>query len=167
MKLLGITEPINIDTPSIRQSRRIAQIKLKEEAERRRVEAAQLESFKSKKKGPKSGRKKSKKAVDSDSYDEKDENESDDTKLKPSKDKRDKKKRKKKDKLVFDELNPWLSSSGSSSADEEEEDIEDDPHEEEELVFKSGEIFIYVELKNLFKDSNEDKCTKKIQFYRS
>ncbi|KAK6628116.1 hypothetical protein RUM44_010598 [Polyplax serrata] len=133
--------PEDTEMPTVRQSRRIAQIKLKEEAERRRVEALQLETFKKKKTG-KIKKGKSKKNMDSDSYDEKqdeDVDDSDDGKPKALKEK--KSRRKKKDKLVFNELNPWESSSGSSTVDDEEDEIEEEPHEEEELTFKSDHEF--------------------------
>nr|CAD7412474.1 unnamed protein product [Timema poppensis] len=142
----------------VRQSRRIAQIKIKEEAERRELEEMTLYSYheeqrkkKNKKQNkhensneaklPKSDQKKKKLQVESDEdYIQLGQEEPLSSKIK-------RKKRKKKSGISkFNELNPWMSSSGSSSSSQEE--VEEDEEEELEptedesnLVFKSDHEF--------------------------
>nr|CAD7399056.1 unnamed protein product [Timema cristinae] len=142
----------------VRQSRRIAQIKIKEEAERRELEEMTLYSYheeqrkkRNKKQSkhensneaklPKSDQKKKKLQVESDEdYIQLGQEEPLISKIK-------RKKRKKKSGISkFNELNPWMSSSGSSSSSQEE--VEEDEEEELEptedesnLVFKSDHEF--------------------------
>ncbi|CAG2053536.1 unnamed protein product, partial [Timema podura] len=142
----------------VRQSRRIAQIKIKEEAERRELEEMTLYSYheeqrkkKNKKQSkhennneaklPKSDQKKKKLQAESDEdYIQLGQEEPLISKIK-------RKKRKKKSGISkFNELNPWMSSSGSSSSSQEE--VEEDEEEELEptedesnLVFKSDHEF--------------------------
>lgn len=136
----------NTGTTGIRQSRRLAQLKIKEEAERRKLEEIALAAAKSEHQ-----LKKGKKNVDKDYKGEKGKrskvtSEDDTTKDYEPEDKTKKKKRKRKHKNLrdlFDESNPWKSSSDSSSSNvEEEEDVIDYSEEEEESpLFKSDHEF--------------------------
>lgn len=144
---MGLEIPLELEVTDepvcgVRQSRRIAQIKIKEEAERRKMEEMALEEIQQKHKHKKDddkdykGEKKRKNKniiVDDDGSTEQEI----DTK------KKKKKKRKHKDiRKLFDESNPWRSSSDSSTSDEEdEEEIVDYSDEDEKLVFKSDHEF--------------------------
>ncbi|KAK7864582.1 hypothetical protein R5R35_003175 [Gryllus longicercus] len=137
--------------PPVRQSRRIAQMKIREEAERRKLEEMTLQQLKeeqsrrradarAEKKEFKEGKKRKKKAIESDedfTAEEADEEASSKKKMKK------KKRRKKKPALSFNESNPWQSSSGSSTSQEEDEEGEQTEEEEddEELIFKSDHEF--------------------------
>ncbi|KAF5282832.1 hypothetical protein FQA39_LY17482 [Lamprigera yunnana] len=132
------------DAPmGVRQSRRIAQIKIKEEAERRKLEEMTLHELKEERirKGKKDEdkdyklekKKRNKHVVTEDEttgdgeFEEK---------------KKKKKRRKHRDpRKQFDVHNPWKSSSGSSSSsvEEEEEEIEED--DDHPLVLKSDHEF--------------------------
>ncbi|XP_044262904.1 remodeling and spacing factor 1-like [Tribolium madens] len=123
-------------TVGVRQSRRIAQLKIKEEAERRKLEEEMVQETHKKKKSKKHEdkdykveKKKLKNEVDDDDQEE----DSADSKKK-------KKKKKKKHRKLFDEFNPWRSSSDSSSSEEEEEE-EIAEEEEEELQYVSDHEF--------------------------
>ncbi|XP_024890137.1 uncharacterized protein LOC112466317 isoform X1 [Temnothorax curvispinosus] len=126
------------DETPVRQSRRIAQLKIKEQADRRRIEEETMREIEDKKDSEKKKRKKQK----PESEEEEEVVIKEIEKEKKSKKKR--RKRKKKKMLAkFNEANPWQSSSGSSSdeenenEDEEEEDIES----EGSLLFKSDHEF--------------------------
>ncbi|KAK2585006.1 hypothetical protein KPH14_008535 [Odynerus spinipes] len=125
------------ETP-VRQSRRIAQLKIKEAADRRRIEEETLTDVKEKKE---STDKKKRRKQKNESEEEVVIKEVD----KDMKSKRKRKKRKKKKMLSkFNEANPWQSSSGSTS--ENDEDNEDEDEEEEietegSLLFKSDHEF--------------------------
>ena len=125
------------DEHPVRQSRRIAQLKIKEDADKRRIEETLDHHLKGKKDRDGSEKKKRKK--------QKDESEEDhpvvvkeierEAKLK-------KKKKKKKLSAKFNEAKPWQSSSGSSSDDEAQEDEEEEEIESEgSLLFKSDHEF--------------------------
>uniref|UniRef100_A0A0C9PW04 RSF1_0 protein n=1 Tax=Fopius arisanus TaxID=64838 RepID=A0A0C9PW04_9HYME len=121
----------------VRQSRRIAQIKIKEEADRRRIEEETLENMKSKK-DKESDKNKKKRKKDKDSDEEVRIREVDrflkDKDKDKDKSKKKRKKRKKKEAMMrFNEAKPWQSSSGSSSDTEDHEEEEEE--EEEESVF--------------------------------
>nr|CAD7456325.1 unnamed protein product [Timema tahoe] len=133
----------------VRQSRRIAQIKIKEEAERRELEEMTLYSYHEEQR-----KKKNKKQSKHENNNEAKLPKSDQKKKKlqlgqeePLISKIKRKKRKKKSGISkFNELNPWMSSSGSSSSSQEE--VEEDEEEELEptedesnLVFKSDHEF--------------------------
>ncbi|PNF14457.1 hypothetical protein B7P43_G01679 [Cryptotermes secundus] len=136
----------------VRQSRRIAQIKIKEEAERRKLEELTLLELKEQqrrrkrdekhetKESKSDKRKRKKKTVESDEdYTAEDEVEEPATSKKK---KKKKKKRKKKSGKGFSD-NPWQSTSGSSSSSLEEEDEQEQTEEEDEsnIVFKSDHEF--------------------------
>ncbi|XP_033359432.1 titin homolog [Bombus vosnesenskii] len=131
----GLTQ----DETPVRQSRRIAQLKIKEEADRRRIEEETSNERKDKKDSVE--RKKRKKP--------KPESEEEIAIKEVEKEKKSKKKRRKRKKkkmsAKFNEANPWQSSSGSSSDDENENDEEEDEEEEIEsegsLLFKSDHEF--------------------------
>ncbi|XP_064214033.1 remodeling and spacing factor 1 isoform X2 [Tribolium castaneum] len=122
-------------TIGVRQSRRIAQLKIKEEAERRKLEEEMVHETHKKKKSKKHEdkdykveKKKLKNEVDDEDQEE------------DSADSKKKKKKKKKHRKLFDEFNPWRSSSDSSSSEEEEEE-EIAEEEEEELQYVSDHEF--------------------------
>ncbi|XP_076164195.1 uncharacterized protein LOC143145064 isoform X2 [Ptiloglossa arizonensis] len=127
------------DETPVRQSRRIAQLKIKEEADKRRIEEETLNEQKDKKdSAEKKKRKKQKPESEEEIVIKEIEKE--------KKSKRKRRKRKKKKMLAkFNEANPWQSSSGSSSDDENENDEEEDEEEEIEsegsLLFKSDHEF--------------------------
>ncbi|XP_031335091.1 remodeling and spacing factor 1 isoform X1 [Photinus pyralis] len=133
------------DAPmGVRQSRRIAQLKIKEEAERRKLEELTLQELKEEK------MKKGKKDIDKDYKSEKKRRskpaQSDDETTTGDGESDEKKKRKKKRKhrdprKHFDVHNPWKSSSGSSSSVEEEEEEEIEEDEYHPLVIKSDHEF--------------------------
>ncbi|XP_015606186.1 uncharacterized protein LOC107272973 isoform X2 [Cephus cinctus] len=127
--------------PPVRQSRRIAQLKIKEEADRRRIEEETLSELKEKKdrdSTEKKKRKKQKAESDEDIVVKDIERES---KIK----KKWKKKKKKKMASKFNEAHPWQTSSGSSSDEDDDNDDDDDEDEEIEsegsLLFKSDHEF--------------------------
>ncbi|XP_032682301.1 uncharacterized protein LOC116849350 isoform X2 [Odontomachus brunneus] len=124
------------ETP-VRQSRRIAQLKIKEQADRRRIEEESMRELEEKKESDKKKRRKQK-------------TESEDEVIikeieKEKKSKKKRRKRKKKKMLTkFNEANPWQSSSGSSSDEEnenEDEEEEEDMESEGSLLFKSDHEF--------------------------
>ncbi|XP_043514962.1 uncharacterized protein LOC122531242 isoform X2 [Frieseomelitta varia] len=129
---------IQDETP-VRQSRRIAQLKIKEEADRRRIEEETSNERKEKKDSvEKKKRKKPKPESEEEIVIKEIEKE--------KKSKKKRRKRKKKKMLAkFNEANPWQSSSGSSSDDENENEEEEDEEEEIEsegsLLFKSDHEF--------------------------
>ncbi|XP_014241479.1 remodeling and spacing factor 1 isoform X2 [Cimex lectularius] len=142
---LKIAEEFKADASSgpgegrMRQSRRIAQLKIKEEAERRAMEEATMAVMKSTKKKDKkkdmnnedkgSIKKKKKK----DTSEEEDVEEGDTNEVE---DKSKKKKKKKKDRLKFKIDKPWMSSSCSSSENEEDEDEHSDDYDEDHYIIK-------------------------------
>ncbi|KOC60934.1 Remodeling and spacing factor 1 [Habropoda laboriosa] len=127
------------DETPVRQSRRIAQLKIKEEADRRRIEEETSNERKDKKDcTEKKKRKKQKPESEEEIVIKETEKE--------KKSKKKRRKRKKKKMLAkFNEANPWQSSSGSSSDDENENDEDEDEEEEIEsegsLLFKSDHEF--------------------------
>ncbi|KAK0182448.1 hypothetical protein PV327_000589 [Microctonus hyperodae] len=130
-----------LDETPVRQSRRIAQIKIKEEADRRRIEEEALGEMKEKKErdnADKKKRKKTKGESDDDPPVKCDLRDDREVKLK-------KKRKKKKKEAKFNEAKPWQSSSGSTSENENENDEdlddEDDIESEESLLFKSDHEF--------------------------
>ncbi|KAK0083356.1 hypothetical protein PV325_008923 [Microctonus aethiopoides] len=130
-----------LDETPVRQSRRIAQIKIKEEADRRRIEEEALGEMKEKKErdtADKKKRKKIKGESDDDPPVKCDIRDDREVKLK-------KKRKKKKKEKKFNEAKPWQSSSGSTSENENENDEdlddEDDIESEESLLFKSDHEF--------------------------
>ncbi|CAD6228659.1 GSCOCG00006484001-RA-CDS [Cotesia congregata] len=134
-------QPADGSDAPVRQSRRIAQIKIKEEADRRRIEEETLDPIKPKKIGGVVDKKKRKKKAES-------EEEVVVVKEieKESKKKKKKRKKKKKKESKFNEAKPWQSSSGSSTEDEneneeEEDDIEEDIESEGSFLFKSDHEF--------------------------
>nr|CAD7428711.1 unnamed protein product [Timema monikensis] len=130
----------------VRQSRRIAQIKIKEEAERRELEEMTLYSYHEEQR-KKRNKKQSKHENSNEAKVESDEDYIQLGQEEPLISKIKRKKRKKKSGISkFNELNPWMSSSGSSSSSQEE--VEEDEEEELEptedesnLVFKSDHEF--------------------------
>ncbi|XP_076753989.1 uncharacterized protein LOC143425239 isoform X1 [Xylocopa sonorina] len=127
------------DETPVRQSRRIAQLKIKEEADRRRIEEETSVERKEKKDSTEKKKRKKQKPESEEEIIIKDIE-------KEKKSKKKRKKRKKKKMLAkFNEANPWQSSSGSSSDDDNEHDEEDDDDEEIEsegsLLFKSDHEF--------------------------
>jgi remodeling and spacing factor 1 len=133
-KPLGFAEETTI---GVRQSRRIAQLKIKEEAERRKLEEEIVQDTHKKKKSKKSedkdykvDKKKLKNDVDDDDAGEDD-----------SADSKKRKKKKKKHRKLFDEFNPWRSSSDSSSTDEEEEEEIAEESDDEVLQYVSDHEF--------------------------
>lgn len=142
---MGLELPLELEIEEepltgVRQSRRIAQIKIKEEAERRKIEEMALQEIQKKHKGKKEEdkdykvekKKKNKNVIieDESSLDQEQEVK--------------KKKRKHKDiRKLFDETNPWRSSSESSTSNEEEEEDEIAYYseEDEKLTFKSDHEF--------------------------
>ncbi|CAH0558854.1 unnamed protein product [Brassicogethes aeneus] len=142
---LGITDPEAIDTtPSVRQSRRLAQLKIKQQSEVTVVEqkspSPKLESKKKlkKKKGGDEKNRKRKNDNEGSSGDD-DDNEGDSDKAKDSK----KKKKKMWLKQTFDESRPWASSDEHSehSEVEEEEEEEEIIEEDYEKPLKSDHEF--------------------------
>ncbi|XP_061942642.1 uncharacterized protein LOC108000251 [Apis cerana] len=129
---------IQDETP-VRQSRRIAQLKIKEEADRRRIEEETSNERKEKKDCMEKKKRKKQKP----------ESEEEIVIRETEKEKKSKKKRRKRKKkkmlAKFNEANPWQSSSGSSSDEENENDEEEDEEEEIEsegsLLFKSDHEF--------------------------
>lgn len=144
--VMGLELPLEMElgeepVSGVRQSRRIAQIKIKEEAERRKMEELALEEIQKKHKNKKDDDKdykgEKKRKSKSDIIDDEASTEQEtDTKKK-------KKKRKHRNRKLFDESNPWRSSSDSSTSneEEEEEEIADYTDEDEKLVFKSDHEF--------------------------
>lgn len=148
--------------PPVRQSRRIAQLKIKEQADRRRIEEETMRELEDKKETDKKKRKKQKvyfranaleiiviERTDNRSFSVQPESEEEEEIIikeieKEKKSKKKRRKRKKKKLAKFNEANPWQSSSGSSS-DEENENEEDEEEEEIEsegsLLFKSDHEF--------------------------
>ncbi|XP_039275552.1 LOW QUALITY PROTEIN: titin homolog [Nilaparvata lugens] len=141
---------------SVRASRRIAQIKIKEQAERRQIEEATLVSLKEESKKKKKEKDKTFKtsAVKSDSPRKKKKDKSKKVRIKTDassigsqeevleKTKKHKKKKKHRPARAFDGRNPWLSTSDSSSKEEEEHfEIEEEEEEEEVLTLKSDHEF--------------------------
>ncbi|XP_017760092.1 PREDICTED: uncharacterized protein LOC108550760 [Eufriesea mexicana] len=129
---------IQDETP-VRQSRRIAQLKIKEEADRRRIEEETSNERKEKKDSTEKKKRKKQKPESEEEIIIKETE-------KEKKSKKKRRKRKKKKMLAkFNEANPWQSSSGSSSDDENENDEEEDEEEEIEsegsLLFKSDHEF--------------------------
>ncbi|XP_018350050.1 PREDICTED: uncharacterized protein LOC108753179 isoform X1 [Trachymyrmex septentrionalis] len=130
--------PAQDETP-VRQSRRIAQLKIKEQADRRRIEEESMREIEEKKESEKKKRKKQKPESEEEVIIKEIEKE--------KKSKKRRRKRKKKKMLAkFNEANPWQSSSGSSSDEEndnedEEEDMDEDMESEESLLFKSDHEF--------------------------
>ncbi|XP_046422391.1 uncharacterized protein LOC124180689 [Neodiprion fabricii] len=127
----------------VRQSRRIAQLKIKEEADRRRIEEETLCELKEKKDRDSVNQKKRKKQKP-ESEEEVSFKEIVERETKPKK-KHKTKIKKKKTESKFDETNPWRSSSGSSTEDEDDHDEDDDEEEEAEsegsVLFKSDHEF--------------------------
>lgn len=119
----------------VRQSRRIAQIKIKEEAERRAIEeATMMLTMKESKKKPKEESKLTpKKQKKKNGKKEKVSEEEDETFKEPVEDKKKGRKKKKKKGLTYDINKPWQSSSDDSSeeAEEEEEHFEEEDDEED------------------------------------
>ncbi|XP_014276967.1 microtubule-associated protein futsch [Halyomorpha halys] len=120
----------------VRQSRRIAQIKIKEEAERRAIEeATMMLTVKEKKKSPKdeSGKQTPKKQKKKKGKSENASEEEDETFKEPVEEKKKGRKKKKKKGLTYDINKPWQSSSDDSSeeAEEEEEHFEEEEDEED------------------------------------
>ncbi|XP_043249209.1 uncharacterized protein LOC122395587 isoform X3 [Colletes gigas] len=129
------------DETPVRQSRRIAQLKIKEEADKRRIEEETcLSERKDKKDSADLKKKRKKQKMESEEEIIIKEVE------KEKKSKRKRRKRKKKKMLAkFNEAHPWQSSSGSSSDEDNENDEEEDEEEEMEsegsLLFKSDHEF--------------------------
>ncbi|KYQ46402.1 Remodeling and spacing factor 1 [Trachymyrmex zeteki] len=143
---LEIGRDISLETESpaqdempVRQSRRIAQLKIKEQADRRRIEEESMREIEEKKESEKKKRKKQKPESEEEIIIKEIEKE--------KKSKKRRRKRKKKKMLAkFNEANPWQSSSGSSSDEEndnedEEEDMDEDMESEGSLLFKSDHEF--------------------------
>ncbi|XP_053970736.1 uncharacterized protein LOC128872264 isoform X2 [Hylaeus volcanicus] len=131
----GLTQ----DETPVRQSRRIAQLKIKEEADKRRIEDEILVDSKDKKDSTEKKKRKKQKPESEEEVVIK-EIETD------KKSKRKRRRRKKKKMLAkFNEAHPWRSSSGSSSDEEneveEEEDEEEEIESEGSLLFKSDHEF--------------------------
>ncbi|XP_067206462.1 microtubule-associated protein futsch [Linepithema humile] len=131
--------PAAQDETPVRQSRRIAQLKIKEQADRRRIEEESMREVEEKKESEKKKRKK-----------QKPESEEEEIIIKEiEKEKKSKKKRRKRKKkkmlAKFNESNPWQSSSGSSSDEDNENEDEDEEDEDMEsegsLLFKSDHEF--------------------------
>ncbi|KAL0134617.1 hypothetical protein PUN28_001428 [Cardiocondyla obscurior] len=134
----GPTAEQQDETP-VRQSRRIAQLKIKEQADRRRIEEETMREIEEKKESEKKKRKKQKPESEEEIVLIK-EIEKEKKSIKKSR------KRKKKKMLAkFNESNPWQSSSGSSSDEEneneDEEDEDEDIESEGSLLFKSDHEF--------------------------
>ncbi|XP_070160497.1 microtubule-associated protein futsch [Polyergus mexicanus] len=130
------------DETPVRQSRRIAQLKIKEQADRRRIEEETMRDLEEKKESEKKKRKKQKPESEEDYIKEVIIKETE----KEKKSKKKRRKRKKKKMLAkFNEANPWQSSSGSSSDEEneneDEEDEDEDIESEGSLLFKSDHEF--------------------------
>ncbi|XP_011158160.2 uncharacterized protein LOC105194767 isoform X2 [Solenopsis invicta] len=126
------------DETPVRQSRRIAQLKIKEQADRRRIEEETMRDIEDKKESEKKKRKKQKPESEEEVIIKEIEKE--------KKSKKKRRKRKKKKMLAkFNEANPWQSSSGSSSDEEneneDEEEEEEDIESEGSLLFKSDHEF--------------------------
>ncbi|XP_012535217.1 uncharacterized protein LOC105836017 isoform X2 [Monomorium pharaonis] len=126
------------DETPVRQSRRIAQLKIKEQADRRRIEEETMREIEEKKESEKKKRKKQKPESEEEVIIKEIEKE--------KKSKKKRRKRKKKKMLAkFNEANPWQSSSGSSSDEEneneDEEEEEEDMESEGSLLFKSDHEF--------------------------
>lgn len=147
--VLGLEVGIDIAVPDsqtgqdevpVRQSRRIAQLKIKEEADKRRIEEETLGEMKEKKHRDGTEKKKRRK--------QKPESEDEQPVVVVKEVEREvkRKKHRKKKKFSakeFNEANPWQSSSGSSTSDEEGPEDEDDEDIESEgsLLFKSDHEF--------------------------
>ncbi|KRT80721.1 PHD finger motif containing protein [Oryctes borbonicus] len=150
--LLGLDVPAaieelnNVTVGHVRQSRRIAQLKIKEEAERRKLEDITMTD-------PKDSKKKNKKNIDKDYKAEKrkrpkppteDEVTIDVPEVEEKKKKRKRKRKHKDPRKIFDESNPWRSSSGSSTSNDEVEEEEEEIAEYSEVespLFKSDHEF--------------------------
>ncbi|XP_058798794.1 titin homolog isoform X2 [Phymastichus coffea] len=143
--LLGLEIPADaVETtdngePPVRASRRLAQLRIKKEADKSREDEAQADDKKHKrdKHHKHDGEKKKRKK-------QQQESEEDAAMMKELEGKAKKKHRRKKKKLAakFNESNPWKSSSGSSTSDEEDhEDEIEIESENDELVFKSDHEF--------------------------
>jgi len=136
LQLLGLDGDVKVEVASgVRQSRRIAQIKIKEDEDRRVREAAELAQFKKNKvnKGNESKSKKKNEEVDNDYVEDSDDDEEDVKK----------KAKKEKKAFKFNDKNPWQSSSDDSDEqdedhEEEEYDIEDHDQQDHLVVEKSG-----------------------------
>nr|XP_023013734.1 remodeling and spacing factor 1 [Leptinotarsa decemlineata] len=129
-RLLAGLDVTEIQLNSVRQSRRLAQIKIKEQAEHKKPETKPKEEKKEKKKEKVT--KKSKKDIIVLSSE---------TEQDPDETKKKRKKMKAPNK-IFDEFRPWKSSSESSEEDGEEvEDEEEVIEEEPPLEFKSDHEF--------------------------
>lgn len=129
----------------VRQSRRIAQIKIKEEAERRKLEEfTVLEQLSKKKKNKKNFDKDYKMEKRKTVYKDTTEDEDEEIEIEDFS-KKKKKKRKHQDlKRLFNISNAWKSSSDSSTTAEEEEEEEVEEYEEEDVrkdLFKSDHEF--------------------------
>lgn len=111
-----IQAAIDTDTP-VRQSRRIAQIKIREEADRRKAEEVALHKMKQ------ASEKKKKNLVTSPKSESEEENSESENKL-------EKKKRRKKG----NKDRPWQTDSDDEQEDREEDDIDDHDHEHEERL---------------------------------
>ncbi|XP_017786913.1 PREDICTED: titin homolog isoform X2 [Nicrophorus vespilloides] len=128
---LDIPDTMEVVQTGVRQSRRIAQIKIKEEAERRKIEELTMHDIKEKHK------KSSRKEDDKDYKAEKRKRNKtavteDETTNDAESDEKKKKKQKRKHKNPkFDEHNPWKSSSDSSSQESHVEEEEEEYEEED------------------------------------
>ncbi|XP_043273191.1 uncharacterized protein [Venturia canescens] len=125
-----------VDEIPVRQSRRIAQLKIKEEADKRRIEEETLSDMRDNKKDRDGTEKKKRKK-------QKAESEDDAIIVKEVEREVKSRKRKKKKMLsTFNEAKPWQSSSGSSSDEEgQEEEDEEEIESEGSLLFKSDHEF--------------------------
>ncbi|KAI4459649.1 histone acetyltransferase [Holotrichia oblita] len=141
----AVIQELDISGGNVRQSRRIAQLKIKEEAERRKLEEVTMTE-------PKDSKKKAKKNEDKDYKAEKrkrtkapteDEVTVDVPEVEEKKTKRKRKRKHKDPRKIFDEANPWRSSSGSSSSNDEVEEEEEivEYSEAESPLFKSDHEF--------------------------
>lgn len=120
----------------VRQSRRIAQQKIKEEAIRKEIEEGISNPVIEKKRRRSKKSEKLKLKVDKAKAEENEETTEEDD----SRDSKKKKKKKKKHK-PFDEMHPWRSSSDSSATEEEFEEEEVEEEEDEALHFASDHEF--------------------------
>lgn len=126
-----------VDEIPVRQSRRIAQLKIKEEADKRRIEEETMSDVKDNKKDNRDGGEKKKRKK------QKAESEEEAVIIKEVEREVKSRKRKKKKMLsTFNEAKPWQSSSGSSSDEEgQEEEDEEEIESEGSLLFKSDHEF--------------------------
>lgn len=143
-----VLEELNTTISSVRQSRRIAQLKIKEEAERRKLEEITTAD------NNKEQKRKGKKNIDKDYKAEKrkrpkppTEEEEVTVDVPEVEEKKTKRKRRRKDRdprKIFDESNPWRSSSDSSSSNDDVEEEEEEIAEysdAESPLFKSDHEF--------------------------